>query len=124
MRVLQSPHKVRSTPSAPYCRTIGEASRSFGVVLLKRLGDACAVHEDDLPCAPFFLQESRFQPLLVYSPGGIGYAPFVDVGDPGDLAEDYEFRVMPFVVMQFLLSQKKTLCPRIYSRPAERRSDT
>jgi hypothetical protein len=43
-------------------------------------GDAGAVHEDDLPGASLFLQEGRFQPVLVHGAGSVRDAAFIDVG--------------------------------------------
>jgi hypothetical protein len=52
------------------------------MVLLRRHGDAGAVHEDDLPVPCLFLQEGRFQPLLVRCAGRVGDAAFIDIGNP------------------------------------------
>jgi hypothetical protein len=50
------------------------------------------VHEDDLPHACLFLQESRFQPLLAFHPGSVGDAAVIDVGNPGSVPCDVDVR--------------------------------
>jgi len=74
---------------------------SFAVVLLSRHRDAGAVHEDDLPGASLFLQEGRFQPVLVHSAGSVGDAAFIDVGDPSCVAADVDvwFGYVPFIAL-------------------------
>src|ERR1700730_2171719 len=63
---------------------------SFAMVLLRRYGYTGAVHEDDLPDACLFLEESRFQPILVYSAGSVCDAAFIDVGYPSGVAADVD----------------------------------
>jgi hypothetical protein len=63
----------------------------LALVLLSRHRDARAVHEDDLPAACLFLQEGRFQPVLVHGAGSVGDAAFIDVGDPSGIAADVDF---------------------------------
>ena len=48
-----------------------------------------------------FLQEGRFQPLLVRCAGGIGDAAFIDVGNPSGVAADVDvrFRHVPFIML-------------------------
>jgi hypothetical protein len=74
---------------------------SFAMVLLRRHRDAGAVHEDDLPGACLFLEESRLQPLLVYRAGGISDPALVDVGNPSGFAADVDvgFGHVPFVTL-------------------------
>jgi hypothetical protein len=74
---------------------------SFAMVLSRRHGDTSAVHEDDLPGACLFLEESRLQPLLVYRAGGICDPALVDVGDPSGVAADVNvgFGHVPFVAL-------------------------
>ena len=74
---------------------------SFVLVLLRRHRDAGAVHEDDLPGACLFLQEGRFQPVLVHSAGSVGDAAFIDVGDPSGVAADVDVRFgyVPFIAL-------------------------
>jgi hypothetical protein len=60
----------------------------FALVLLSGHRDAGAVHEDDLPGPCLFLQEGRFQPVLVHGARGVGDAGFIDVGDPRGVATD------------------------------------
>ncbi len=69
------------------------------MVLLRRSGDAGAVHEDDFPDAPLFLEEGGFQPLLVCRAGGVGDAPFIDVCDPRRVTADADVRFshVPFI---------------------------
>jgi hypothetical protein len=69
------------------------------MLFLRRIWDASAVHEDNFPGGSLFLQESRFQPLLVYGARTIGDAPFVDVGDPSRISADVNilFGYVPFV---------------------------
>jgi hypothetical protein len=84
-------------------RTESLVTRSFKVslVLLRRYGDAGAVHEDDLPDAGLFLQEGRFQPVLVHGAGSVGDAAFIDVGDPSGVAVDVNLRFghVPFIAL-------------------------
>jgi hypothetical protein len=74
---------------------------SFAMVLLKRCWDAGAVHEDNLPGACLFLEESRLQPLLVYRAGGICDPTLVDIGNPSGFAADVDvgFGHVPFVTL-------------------------
>src|SRR5260370_41243483 len=74
---------------------------SFAMVLLRCHGGAGAVHEDDLPGACLFLEESRLQPLLVYRAGGICDPAFVNVGNPGGSAADVDVGsgYVPFVTL-------------------------
>src|SRR6267154_5069681 len=74
---------------------------SFAMVLLRCHGGAGAVHEDDLPGACLFLEESRLQPLLVYRAGGICDPALVDVGNPSGFAADVDvgFGHVPFVTI-------------------------
>jgi hypothetical protein len=51
------------------------------------------VHEDDPPGACLFLQEGRFQPVLVHGARGVGDAAFIDVGDPRDVAANVDVGV-------------------------------
>ena len=68
---------------------------------LRRRGDAGAVHEDDLPGAGLFLQEGRFQPVLVHGAGSVGDAASIDVGDPSGVAVDVDVRFghVPFIAL-------------------------
>src|SRR3981189_3249967 len=70
----------------------------FAMVLLSRHGDASAVHEHDLPAACLLFEEDRFQPILVYGAGGVGYAALIDVSNPCRLAADVDvwFGHIPF----------------------------
>jgi hypothetical protein len=52
------------------------------IVLSRRRRRARAVHEEDLPEASLFLQDSRFQPLLVHGARGVRDAALIDVSDP------------------------------------------
>src|SRR6267378_689155 len=74
---------------------------SFALVLLSRHRDAGAVHEHDLPGACLFLQEGRFQPVLVHSAGTVGDTPFIDVGDPSGVTADVDarFGYVPFIAL-------------------------
>ena len=74
---------------------------SFVLVLLRRYGDAGAVHEDDFPDAALFLQKGRFQPVLVHGSGSFGDAAFIDVGDPSGIATDVDVRFghVPFIAL-------------------------
>jgi hypothetical protein len=74
---------------------------SFPLLPLRRYGDAGAVHEDDLPGPCLFLQEGRFQPVLVQGAGGVGDAAFIDVGDPSGIASDVDVRFghVPFIAL-------------------------
>ena len=77
--------------------------RAFKVslVLLRRYGDAGAVHENDLPAAALFLQKGRFQPVLVHGAGSVADAAFIDVGDPSGVAVDVDVRFghVPFIAL-------------------------
>jgi hypothetical protein len=68
---------------------------------LRRRGYAGAVHEDDLPGAGLFLEEGRFQPVLVHGAGSVGDAAFIDVGDPSGVAVDVDVRFghVPFIAL-------------------------
>ena len=71
------------------------------MVLVSRDRDTGAVHEDDLPDACLFLEESRFQPILVHGgAGGVSDAALIDVSYPCRLAADVDVRLghIPFVV--------------------------
>src|SRR5258708_7534713 len=71
---------------------------SVAMLLLSRHGDAGAVHEDNLPDACLFLEEGRFQPVLVHGAGGVSDAALIDVSNPCRLAADVDvgFGHIPF----------------------------
>src|SRR5258708_11302601 len=68
---------------------------------LNVMGDAGAVHEDDLPDACLFLQEGRFQPFLARGAGGVGDTAFIAVADPSYVAGALAvpFGYVPFIAL-------------------------
>ena len=67
---------------------------SFVMVVFRCHGDAGAVHENDLPVPCLFLQEGRFQPLLVRCAGGVGDAAFIGVGNPSGVTADVDYPLL------------------------------
>jgi hypothetical protein len=48
------------------------------------------VHEEDLPRACLFLQEGRFQPVLLDGAGSVGDAAFIDIDDSSGIVGDVD----------------------------------
>jgi len=67
--------------------------------LLRLRGDTGAVHEEDLPLACLFLQEGRFQPVLLDGAGSVGNAAFIGIRDPSGVTAnaDLRFSHVPFI---------------------------